>query len=159
MYVADQRWPVSNIPPDRKIALIILYFLYLELHESSRLELKNILPLLREIKPDKILSLGLQLDVEKTELRMITTQNKDNLEREIFEIIDYWLGNSKDQSWEALAKAVRRLGGHDQLASKLENNQCSSEVVGNQSGMILGMHELISPTMIVIINMCAQFYR
>ena len=113
--------------------------------------------MLREIKPDKILSLGLQLDVEKTELRMITTQY--GVERQIFEIIDYWLGNSKDQSWEVLAKAVRRLGGHDQLASKLENNQCSSEVVSNQSGIILGMHELISPTMIVIISLCAQFYR
>ena len=73
---------------------------------------------------------------------MITTQY--DLERQIIEIIDYWLGNSKDQSWEGLAKAVRRLGGHDQLASKLENNQCSSEVVSNQPGIIFGMHADLS---------------
>ena len=110
VYEADQRWPVSNISLIERLRL--LYFLHLELRESSRLELKNILPLLREIKPDRIFSLGLQLDVKATELRMITTQY--DLERQIIEIIDYWLGNSKDQSWEGLAKAVRRLGGHDQ---------------------------------------------
>jgi hypothetical protein len=112
--------------------------LYLELRESN-LELKNILPLLREIRPDKIFSLGLQLDVELTELRMITERHKDNLERQIIEIIDFWLQNSKDQSWEGLATAVRRLGGHNQLVSKLENKRCSSEVISNHPG-IIGMH-------------------
>ena len=55
------------------------------------------------------------------------------------EIIAFWLENSNDQSWERLAEAVRRLGGHDCLVSKLENDFCSSEVRESKQPGISGI--------------------
>ena len=69
------------------------------------------------------------------ELRTIEKQYKDDLERQKMEIIAFWLENSNDQSWERLAEAVRRLGGHKFLVSKLENDFCSSEVKSKQPGI------------------------
>lgn len=117
---------------------ILLHIFYPEPHESNlELSLKNIQPLLVEIRPDRIFPLGLQLDVPTTELRKIVKQHQNDLEMQKIEIIIFWLENSKDRSWKRLAKAVKQLGVHDQLASKLES-YCSSEVVSNQPG-ILGM--------------------
>ena len=131
----DQRWPVSKISP---IDDLYDYFIFSnpEPNESNlELSLKNIVPLLREIRPDRIFSLGLQLDIQLAKLRIIEKQHKDDLEKQKMEIIALWLENSGDQSWRRLAEAVRHLGDQDQLASKLENNCCSSEVESNQPGI------------------------
>ena len=45
------------------------------------------------------------------------TVNKQEKEQ----LIDYWLQTSPDPSWTALAKAVERMGGHDELAKKLKH--------------------------------------
>ena len=37
------------------------------------------------------------------------------------EVIKYWLRNSADCSWEALASAVEKMGGHGNLAKKLRD--------------------------------------
>ena len=52
------------------------------------------------------------------------------------EIIDFWLKNSKDCSWMTLAEAVKSLGDHDQLASKLKKLKdiCLPEAESNQPG-------------------------
>ena len=66
-----------------------------EPNESNlELSLKNVLPLLREIRPDRIFYLGLYPDIPLAELRMIEKQHKDDLEREKMEIIAFWLENS-----------------------------------------------------------------
>ena len=53
------------------------------------------------------------------------------MERQKAEIIDHWLRNSRTPiSWVRLAEAVRRLGGHDQLVSNLENNYPESNRPG-----------------------------
>ena len=43
----------------------------------------------------------------------------EDLHRNKEQLIDYWLQKSPDPSWTALAKAVERMGGHDELAKKL----------------------------------------
>ena len=48
----------------------------------------------------------------------------DNLYRNKEQMIDYWLQTSPDASWTTLAKAVERMGGHDELAKKL---RCRAE--------------------------------
>ena len=38
----------------------------------------------------------------------------------MIEVIDYWLKNNIECTWEALAEAIKRVGGHDNLARKLK---------------------------------------
>ena len=107
-----------------------------ELCQSLESSLTKILPLLEEIRPSSIFLLGLQLNVPLAKLRVIETQYKDDLGRQKMEIIIYWLENSKDCSWMTLAEAVKSLGGHDQLASKLKKLKdiCLPEAESNQPG-------------------------
>ena len=82
----------------------------------------------------------MQLNIDSATLRQIEKEKKDDLERQKAELIDHWLHNSSDQSWGRLAEAIKRLGGHDLLASKLkglENNplpQVGSNPPDNISG-------------------------
>jgi hypothetical protein len=39
------------------------------------------------------------------------------------EVIEYWLHNSSDCSWEALAGAVEKMGVHRNLVEKLRDRQ------------------------------------
>lgn len=94
---------------------------------------RNILIQLKEIDTvDKALLLGVYVGIEPSTLRSI--EKKDNVQWLTVEIIDLWLRNSKKRSWGALAEAVEKLGGHEQLASRLielESN-CRPEVESNQ---------------------------
>ena len=91
----------------------------IEIHEPNDrdLSLKNILPWLKEIRD--IFPLGVRLGISLSTLRQIEKEYKDNLDRQKMEMADFWLCNSSDCSWGRLAEAVKDLGGHDQLASKL----------------------------------------
>lgn len=99
---------------------------------THELSLRNILPLLSEIT--KVFLLGVQLNIDLSTLRRIEMEKKDDLERQKAEIIDHWLHNSSDLSWGKLAEAVKRLGGHDLLASKLKEleNSPLPQVGSNQ---------------------------
>ena len=37
------------------------------------------------------------------------------------EVINYWLRNSTECSWEALASAVEKMGGHGNLVKRLRD--------------------------------------
>lgn len=98
---------------------------------NALLELKDV---------NNIVPLGLHLGILLPKLRQIEQENKD-IERQKIEMIDFWLGNSEpsDCSWEKLAEALNKLGGHGRLVSrlngsKLENN-CLPEAESKQSGI------------------------
>ena len=95
--------------------------------------LMNTLPLLKDI--NNIVPLGVHLGIPLPKLHQIEKENKD-LERQKIEMIHFWVSDCSDCSWGRLADAVKRLGGHNQLASdikKLDRN-CPPETESNQPG-------------------------
>ena len=62
--------------------------------------------------------LGIHLGIRSHELKKIEKQNKDDVRRQMAEVIIYWLHN-KDHSWEILANAVEKMGGHGNLVGEL----------------------------------------
>ena len=112
--------------------------------EAERPSLMNTLPLLKDI--NNIVPLGLYLGISLPKLHQIEKEHKDNLERQMIEMIHFWLGNSvSDCSWGRLAEAVKRLGGHGQLVSKLNKleNNCLPESESKRPGMsgIIGLSQ------------------
>ena len=103
--------------------------------------LMNTLPLLKDI--NNIIPLGVYLGIPLPKLHQIEMENKDNLERQKIEMIHFWVSNSSNCSWERLAEAVKYLGGHDQLVSKLKklDDSCLPKAESNQS-MGSGIHLL-----------------
>ena len=70
---------------------------------------------------NKIFELGVQLGIDVSTLRRLLGKYQyDSVDMRMIEVIDFWLKNSRDCSWDVLAKAVTRIGGHDQLAKKLK---------------------------------------
>lgn len=114
--------------------------LCLEIYESNHSELPkkklpslmNTLLLLKDI--NNIVPLGVHLGIPLPKLHQIEKENKDSLERQKIEMINFWLGNCSDCSWGRLAEAVKRLGGHNKLVSKLNELEAESKQPG-ASGM------------------------
>ena len=73
--------------------------------------------LLRHIS--KPVELGVQLYIDYGILQRLERDYQGDTGRQMIAVIDFWLNNSTDCSWRALAKAVEKLGGHDQLVTEL----------------------------------------
>jgi hypothetical protein len=77
-----------------------------------------------------------------SKLRQIEQENKD-IERQKIEMIDFWLSNSEPSncSWGKLAEALKLLGGHSRLVSRLNGskleNKCLPEAESKQSGIYI----------------------
>ena len=67
----------------------------------------------------KYFELGTQLEIEHQQLKAIENQYKDNQSRCLIEVIALWQKITGECSWSALAKAVERVGGNDNLAKEL----------------------------------------
>ena len=70
---------------------------------------------------NKAFELGVQLNIDVSILKTFPTE----AERQMIEVIDYWINNSKERSWGLLAIAVDRVGGFDLLKQQLEKLQRS----------------------------------
>jgi hypothetical protein len=87
-------------------------------------QLGEILSAIKEItKPHK---LGMHLHIPPHELEKIEENFPRDVDRQRTEVIKYWLRNSSDCSWEALARAVEEMGGHRNLVEKLRDRQKST---------------------------------
>lgn len=64
-------------------------------------------------------SLGIQLGIGLHELKQIEKSQGGDIDRCKIDTFDYWLRNSEDPSWEALAEALDKIGGHTHLAQAL----------------------------------------
>ena len=88
--------------------------------------------------------LGLHLGIKKEDLKKIE-EGYVNIERRITEVISHWQDNSDDCSWEALAKAVEKMGGHTKVVKKLralgdqEPNNTSNASQISEQGIILSV--------------------
>ena len=99
------------------MTVIIIILVRNTVNSPVEFSLKNILPLLEDV--DNVFPLGIQLGIETSHLRTFENEYRSDLKRQKVEVIDHWLKNSNDPSWETLAKAVKQLGTHNQLASRL----------------------------------------
>ena len=86
------------------------------------------MPLLREISQP--VELGLQLDIDYGTLQRIEKDHQGDTGRQMIAVIDFWLKNSSDCSWGILAKAVKRLGGHDRLVTQINSKETVIQITG-----------------------------
>ena len=97
------------------------------------LDLADVLAGLKEITDPY--QLGIQLDIDTSILKKIENDYPGKTDRQKSEVIEYWLRNSQDASWTALADAVERIGGHANLVSALrgygEQNEATKDLKQN----------------------------
>ena len=80
---------------------------------------------MREIEPklrgivDPYL-LGVHLEIPTEDLEQFRANYPGNVAQQRIDVINYWLNNSKDITWEALARAVEEMGGHKNLVTTLK---------------------------------------
>ena len=69
---------------------------------------------------DKYFELGVQLGVKVQCLKQIEGEHSSH-SRRLYETIHFWQNNSSSQcSWSALAEAIAKIGGHENLARELQ---------------------------------------
>ena len=61
------------------------------------------------------------LNIKPHKLVMFERDYPGNTDRQKTEVINYWLRNCKDCSWEILAGAVEKMGGHGNLVKRLRD--------------------------------------
>lgn len=79
---------------------------------------------MREIEPElRAISnpylLGVHLEIPTEDLELFRANHPNNFIQQRTDVINYWLQNSKNISWDALARAVERMRGHRNLVSRL----------------------------------------
>ena len=74
--------------------------------------------------------LGTQLELEYEQLKAIENDHKGNQSRCLIEIIILWRNNTTGEcSWSALAEAVKRVGGHDNLVRELRERDMAKDLM------------------------------
>ena len=82
-------------------------------------QLGDIILAIKEITEPFIL--GVHLGIEPHELKKLEKNYPRDVDRQMAEVIEYWLRNSSDCSWGALGSAVEKMGGHENLVKKLRD--------------------------------------
>ena len=66
--------------------------------------------------------LGVQLGIESAKLREIEKDHPGDVQRCKTEVLDWWLRNSPEISWQKLAQALKAIGGYVHLVQRLERS-------------------------------------
>ena len=83
------------------------------------LQLREIILALKDISdPCK---LGVHLGIELSKLKKIERNHRQDVDRQMIEVIEYWRHSRSDHSLEALAIAVENMGGHGNLVQELRD--------------------------------------
>lgn len=67
-------------------------------------------------------SLGIQLGLAPGTLNNIEGNHPRDADRCKIDVLDWWLRNEQDATWEKLAHALEAMRGHDVLVQKLREN-------------------------------------
>ena len=70
-------------------------------------------------------SLGVQLGVGLEKLREIEKDHRQDAQRCKTEVLDWWLQNAPEISWNKLAQALEAMGGHATLVQNLKTKVLS----------------------------------
>ena len=65
--------------------------------------------------------LGLQLGVTPFKLKEIERDYPHDTQRHKSEVLNWWLQNAQEASWEKLAQALEAMGGYAAVACRLRN--------------------------------------
>lgn len=84
------------------------------------LSLKQILKYTKEVRSWYIL--GIQLDIDSSDLKRIEKDCRGDPERCKIEAIDFWLRHDPEPTWSKLARAVEDMGGHAKVVETLRAN-------------------------------------
>ena len=93
----------------------------------------NILCELEEIT--NLYNFGLQLGIDTRVLDRIDRDHRNDVERQRSEIIKYWYRNTEEseRTWGRVADAIRRLGGHHNLETRLRQLPITTTVTGKEA--------------------------
>ena len=92
--------------------------------------MKNVECELRVI--NKPYQLGVQLDVPLEDLERFEQEHPYDVTRQRTEVIKYWQRNSPSATWDTLATAVERLGGHQSLVVRLRELHLAAQQIPSQ---------------------------
>ena len=87
---------------------------------STYLTLSEVENELRDVTAADWFRLGVQLGIKTAKLREIETDHPRDVQRCKLEVLDWWLRNMPQVSWEKLANALHKIGGYDALAQRLK---------------------------------------
>ena len=82
-------------------------------------QLQDIISTLKEITEPHIL--GIHLGIERYKLEQIEKKFPRDVDRQMAEVVAFWLRNNTDCSWGALASAVEKMGGYGNLVKRLRD--------------------------------------
>ena len=82
-------------------------------------QLGDVLLALREITEPH--ELGVHLGIETYKLKTFEKNYPRDINRQKMEVLEHWLHNSLDCSWEVLANAVEKIGSHGNLVKRLRD--------------------------------------
>ena len=76
-----------------------------------------------ELKGVDWFSLGIQLDIEVCELDKMKNKHPQSEDHCMIEVLNYWLKNTSECTWDKLADAVVKVGGQSKVVEKLRAKQ------------------------------------
>ena len=74
---------------------------------------------MRVVTAAKWYQLGVQLDIPSGMLKTIESNYPCDVQRCMTEVLDFWLRNAPERSWEKLTEALEAMGGYGVLVKKL----------------------------------------
>ena len=86
--------------------------------DSTQLTLKEIQNELK-VTASKWYQLGVQLEIPSAMLSTIEIDHPRDVQRCMTEVLDWWLRNAPERSWEKLTEALEAVGGYTVLVEKL----------------------------------------
>ena len=99
--------------------MLIYLRIYFSSVASTCLTLREIENELTEVTAADWFSLGVQLGVRSARLKEIEMNFPVDTQRRKTEVLDFWLRNAPEISWQKLAQAVEAMGGYATVVQKL----------------------------------------
>ena len=85
-------------------------------------KLKDLVYELKEVDWNQ---LGIQLNVPRHILRNIDRENPGNESRKLSEVLQYWIDNEPEPSWEKIIQALQRISGHRNIITSIQSKYCT----------------------------------
>ena len=80
-------------------------------------KLKDLVYELKEVDWNQ---LGIQLNVPRHILRNVDRENPGNESRKLSEVLQYWINNEPEASWEKIIQVLQRIGGHKKIITRIQ---------------------------------------
>ena len=65
------------------------------------------------------------MNVPRHILRNIDRENPSNESRKLSEVLQYWIDNEPEPSWEKIIQALQRISGHKNIITSIQSKNCT----------------------------------